>query len=142
MYFKEWEPVVDLREILKQAPRFRPNGPVGDDAVVDLERWLGQLVPADYREFLLATNGGKGMIGSNPVFFERAGKIQALNDGIAQVVPHFVMIGSDCIGGGYFLDRRTGLGSVVRMELIDLDLGNMMPEGATFTEFLEGLLAS
>ena len=133
---------MSVREILAAAARFQPNGPAGEDVVDGLERWLRQTLPGDYREFIIVANGGKGTLGTNPVFFERAEQLLAWNDQLGGLVTDFVLIGSDCIGGGYFLHRRTGLRSVVHMELIDLDLGRVIQRGATFTEFLLGLVAS
>lgn len=119
---------------------FRP--PATTATVEAFQTSVGVALPADYLEFLRHCDGGEGEIGPHYVSFwsltDMAMWSQRL---VTERIAHPVLIGGNGAGEGIGLDFSTTPPRVVLIDLNTLQLGEAMPIGSSFTDFLERLLS-
>lgn len=130
---------VKFEELLGE--EFNGNVPAAAAQVVAAEQALRQSLPADFREFLLRTNGGEGMIGENYVMLWNATELGEYNESyqVNQYAPGLLLFGSDGGGEGFAFDTRTAPPTVVTVPFVGMSLKYAKPVAPSFAAFLEKL---
>lgn len=120
---------------------FRGNSPAAAAQVAAAENQLGKSLPSDFREFLLLTNGGEGMIGENYVMLWSADELSQYNKSyqVSDYAPGLLLFGSDGGGEAYAFDTRTSPSTVVMVPFVGMSLEDAKPVAPTFTAFLKKL---
>ena len=97
--------------------------------------------PSDYTAFLLATDGGEGMIGKTYVMFWGVDDLPEMNASyqVAEYAPGLLLIGSDGGGDAFAFDTRSVPWPVVRVPFVGMDLTCVEPLASSFHGFLKGL---
>ena len=120
---------------------FSLNPAISSNGLEAVMKGLGLNLPHDYKEFLLSSNGGEGLIGENYIVFWRAEDLEPLNAGyeVANFAPGFLLFGSDGGGEAYAFDTRKSPWEVVQIPFIGMD--DPIARGSSFTEFCASLRA-
>lgn len=109
----------------RMAASWFKNPGVGIKDIEQAEVELGRAFPTDYREFLLWSNGGEGLIGSTYYSFWEVEKLKELNAlyQIDHYLPNVLGIGTDGGGECYALDFKNSDSApyLVQVSLGDLD---------------------
>lgn len=117
------------------------TSPTTKEVLEDIGRKLGITLPNQYIEFMLASNGAEGNIGTNSYLaIWSAEQIVQLNEEYAvnEFTPGLVYFGSDGGGMAYAFDKRENDPPVVvefPFESIHIEDAKLC--GKTFVEFLE-----
>jgi len=117
------------------------NGRAEESDIKEAEGALGVEFPADYREFLLETNGCEGQLGFSYIVLWPVDDLVELNEAyeVSELAPGLVLIGSDGGGVAYALDMRDNDKTVVEIPFIGMDLSATKSFDETFEEFLSRL---
>lgn len=120
---------------------FNGNAPAAAAQVAAAEQTLKKSLPGDFREFLLHTNGGEGMIGENYVMLWNADELAEYNESyqVNEYAPGLLLFGSDGGGDGFAFDTRTASPAVVTVPFVGMSLKYAKPVASNFTAFLEKL---
>jgi hypothetical protein len=120
---------------------FNGNAPAAAAQVAAAEQALKKSLPGDFREFLLLTNGGEGMIGENYVMLWNADELGEYNESyqVNQYATGLLLFGSDGGGEGFAFDTRMAPPTVVTVPFVGMSLKYAKPVAPTFTAFLEKL---
>jgi hypothetical protein len=107
--------------------------------IASVERELGVNFPADYKAFLLRTDGYEGVIGENYAQLYRAIEIPESQRGyeIDSYVPGFVIFGSNGGGEAYGFDSRTSPWNVYMLPFIGMEWKEAVKIGTSFEDFLK-----
>ncbi|MGH7861476.1 MAG: SMI1/KNR4 family protein [Candidatus Dormibacteraceae bacterium] len=103
------------------------RAPASPDEVEDLERELGVRLPEDYRQLLLASNGGSINGPRASINLESAQGVLDMNldGGYQDELPEMIVIGDDGGGDLYFYDPTNKLGrgayAIYLVGMADLD---------------------
>src|SRR5882724_1878542 len=128
-----------LTELLN---RFGKNPPASATDIDAVERQLEVPLPADYRAFLMFTDGGEGFIGTDSYAqLWKVGDLVQFNREyeVEQCAPGLLLFGSSGGGEGFAFDLRDASQPVVSVPFIVMDLKVLIPFCATLDEFLENI---
>jgi hypothetical protein len=114
---------------------FQPSGP-SDFAIEKLE--MGQRLPQDYLQFMLAFNGGEGFIGEHYLLLWQLEDLQELNQGygFSEFAPELIAFGSDGGGEAFAFDTSFTPASIVVVPFIGMCNDNATWVAASFDGFL------
>lgn len=118
------------------------RSPVRDAELSRLDKELGVGLPADYREFLLLSDGYNGDVGAKGYAqLWSASELTSNNEGyeVKSRVSDLTLIGSNGGPTAYGIDRHQGQLSFVSIPLVPMARDEIRPLGGTFTEFLAAL---
>ena len=118
--------------------------PVPETAVRQLEKDLGLDLPADYREFLLLSDGYNGYVGAKGYAqLWSVGELTSHNEGyeVRSNVPDLTLIGSNGGPTAYGIDLHGGRVAFVSIPFAPMARDEIRPLGGTFVEFLAALSA-
>jgi cell wall assembly regulator SMI1 len=118
------------------------NPPADLQAIASCEKSIGKRVPADYREFLAASNGGEGFIGDNFLLLWRMDELVELNEAyaVAEALGDGVLLfGSNGGGEAYGFDCRSGPWTVIQVPFVPMELELVERVAQSFAEFLQSL---
>jgi len=121
--------------------RFNPNAPATAAAIDTCQANLKFVLPADYVQFLLRSNGGEGFIGESYVILDRVEELIKFNAGYEDddFVPWFFFFGSNGGGEGFAYDLSSPALPIIAIPFIGLEPSVALPLGADFASFLESL---
>jgi hypothetical protein len=107
-----------------------------------VEQALSMPLPADYRIFLLQSNGGEGFIGKHYLILWRAEELFQFNRDyqVDDYAPGFLMFGSDGGGDGFAFDKRTSPFRVMEVPFIGMSLNDAFFIADSFTRMLERMV--
>lgn len=130
---------MNFKELIGES--FSGNAPAVAEQIAVAERALKKSLPDDFREFLLLTNGGEGMIGENYVMLWSADELAEYNASyqVNEYAPGLLLFGSDGGGEAFAFDTRTTPPTVVTVPFVGMALKYAKPLAPTFTAFLEKL---
>jgi len=99
-------------------------------------------LPADYRIFLLQSNGGEGFIGKHYLILWRAEELFQFNRDyqVDDYAPGFLMFGSDGGGDGFAFDKRTSPFRVMEVPFIGMSVNDAFFIADSFTRMLERMV--
>ena len=120
------------------------RSPVPDTELSQLEKDLGFELPADYREFLLLSDGYNGYVGAKGyVHLWSIRELTSYNEGyeVRSNVPDLTLIGSNGGPTAYGIDRHEGRVSFVSIPFAPMARDEIRQLGGTFVEFLAALSA-
>lgn len=123
--------------------RLETNPPAEESLIQQIETKIGVSFPADYRDFLLTSNGAEGSLGSaSYIQLWRVQDIPELNSiaKASEFAPGLVLFGSDGGSMSYAFDTRTPE-NIQYVELPDIPMTLTLVKvlGQTFLQFLEDL---
>ncbi len=120
--------------------KLKLNPPADPVAMVQAAGVFGGVMPAEYANFLAASDGGEGFVGETYIVLWKAGELDELNDdfNVAASAPGLVMFGTDGGEEGFAFDAR---GAVVMIPITAMDPATARPVGGSFREFLDRLAA-
>lgn len=120
---------------------FNGNAPAAAAQVAVAEQALKKSLPSDFRDFLMLTNGGEGMIGENYLMLWNADELAEYNESyqVNEYAPGLLLFGSDGGGEAFAFDTRTTPPTVVMVPFVGMALKYAKPVAPTFTAFLEKL---
>ena len=106
------------------------------------EQALSTPLPADYRNFLLRSNGGEGFIGKHCLILWRAEELFQFNRDyqVDEYAPGFLMFGSDGGGDGFAFDKRTSPFRVMEVPFIGMNVNDAFFIADSFTRMLERMV--
>jgi hypothetical protein len=112
---------ISLDELLTN---FSQTTPASEGSLRFLERTIGEPLPADYRAFLLRSNGGEGFIGKHYLILWKVEELAKFNDGyqVGKYAPGFVMFGSTGGGDGFAFDTRSSPYRVMQVPFVGMSL--------------------
>ena len=128
----------DIRKFIKKMDL---NPPATEESLKAIETKLKISFPAQYRDFILESNGAEGPIGKNShLIIWPVEEIIQLNEGREEFTPGLVHFGSDGGGEGYAFDKRVKEMPIVKIptDSINIDEDAELC-GNTFNEFLQHL---
>lgn len=111
-------------------------------AIEQLEQQLNVVLPADYKQFLLWSNGGEGPIGDSYLVLWPVEKVAQLNEDyqVVKYLPDVIIIGTDGGGSGYGLLYKAGTSaSLITVPLGDLGSESISILGDSFSVGLQSL---
>ena len=106
------------------------------------ENSLGIVFPAEYRRFMLKTNGAEGSIGkSNYLVIWPVEEIVELNEeyGVAEFTPGLIYFGSDGGGMAYAFDVREEVTRFVRFPFDSIHIEDEEIVATVFNDFIKAL---
>ena len=111
-----------------------PRPGAAPDIIDSIEKALSVKLPADYRAFLIESDGLEGFVGEHYLVLFGAGKIVHLNEiaETSEFAPGLVLIGGDGGGEGYGILGR----QYVRVELIGMSLETVEFMGRTLVDLV------
>jgi cell wall assembly regulator SMI1 len=118
------------------------RSPASETEISQLERDLGFGLPADYREFLLLSDGYNGDVGAKGYAqLWSVRELTANNEGyeVGSWVPELTLIGSNGGPTAYGIDRQEVRASFVSIPFVPMARDEIRPLGGTFVEFLAAL---
>lgn len=129
------------QRILEFAKELEKKDGASQSALSQLECEVGIPLPADYKEFLLFTNGAEGKMGQSYLMIWPAEEVMRNNKGYAveEFAPGLLLFGSSGGGMAYAFDTRAPELLVVEVPFIGMNLESIKRCGSNFTEFLEHL---
>ena len=118
------------------------RSPASETEISQLEKDLGFGLPADYREFLLRSDGYNGYVGAKG--YAQLWSIRELtsnNEGYdaRSNVPDITLIGSNAGPTAYGIGLFEGRASFVSIPFVPMARDEIRPLGGTFVEFLAAL---
>lgn len=117
--------------------------PATEEKVKEAEAKLGIVFPAEYKEFMLESNGAEGDIGENSYLaIWNIEEIVELNEAynVNRFTPGLVYFGSDGGGMAYAFDNRSKEKPIVTFPFDSIHIEDAELCGHTFNEFLQYLL--
>lgn len=118
------------------------NPPATEDAIRGAELELDMKFPAQYRKFMLESNGAEGGIGENSYLaIWSVEEIVPSNTDlkVEQFTPGLVIFASDGGGTAYAFDKRAENISIVEIPDDSIHIEDATPCGDTFEDFLQYL---
>ena len=117
------------------------GGPASTASLEAVEAAIGRPLPRDYKDFLLANDGGEGFISVNYVILWKAEELVRFNQEyeVEKYAPGLFLFGSDGGGEGYAFDMRGGEPAVVMVPFIGMSLRHASPCAPDFSNFLRTL---
>lgn len=115
------------------------NPPADQQAIAAYEKSIAKRLPADYRAFLGASNGGEGFIGDQFLLLWRIEELAELNEAYAvadELGDGVLLFGSNGGGEAYGFDCRSGGWTVIQVPFIPMKLDLVATVGLSFAEFL------
>jgi hypothetical protein len=106
---------------------------------------IGLDFPAEYKDFLLVSDGGEGFIGENSyAILWHLAELASLNLAyeVTTYAPGLFAFGSNGGGEAFAFDFRSPVVGVVSVPFVGMDLSLACPLAPTFDEFLEALFRS
>ena len=125
------------------ADRLALRPPATIDRIEDAARLLQIAFPADYIEFMTASDGAEGVVGASYLQLWPAGDLVGLNRDYAvdEFVPGYVLFGSD--GGGelfaFARDSTSAPAPIVELPKVSMKPSEARARGSSFREFLSML---
>ena len=116
------------------------NPPTTEGKLREAEKKLGVCFPAQYKEFMLESNGCEGPIGENAYLHIWPVEVIAqYNEDyeVNEYNPGLVYFGSSGGGMAFAFDNRTKEMPIVTLPFISIDLEEVELYGQSFSEFLE-----
>lgn len=118
------------------------NPPATETAIRNTELEIGMTFPAEYREFMLESNGSDGSVGENSYLaIWSIEEIVPLNKDlhVEEYTPGLVFFASDGGGTAYAFDKRLKNVTIVEIPDDSIHIEDAKPCGNTFQAFLENL---
>jgi hypothetical protein len=114
------------------------NPPASIASINEAEKQLGFVLPQDYKDFLLWSNGGEGFIGESYLSLRIIEELAHLNKEYAvdEFTPGLIIFGSDGGGEAYVFDTMELELPIVNVPFIPMDRGYSRKCSSTFSEFL------
>ncbi len=116
-----------------------PPAPAAD--VAALAAWADFDLPADYRGFLLASDGYNGPVGRGYLDLWACGRALALNEGyeVRAALPGHLLIGSNAGPTAYAIGGVGGGPRFISVPFVPMTLAEARPLGSTFAAFLQAI---
>lgn len=120
---------------------FEINEPTSETLILNLQNQIKIVLPKEYIEFMLFSNGGEGTIGQSYLALWRVEDIIELNEAykVSEYAPGLLIIGSDGGDTAYCIDMNIDKLPIVQVPFIGMDLDEVCICGNTFIDFLESL---
>ena len=118
------------------------NNPATEENIKAEEIKLGINFPAQYRDFMLRSNGAEGNIGEKSyLVIQPIEEIKQLNEEYAvnEFTPGLIYFGSDGGETAYAFDKRSDDILIVEFPFESIDISDVKLCAYTFDEFLQGL---
>jgi hypothetical protein len=118
-------------------PKFRPNPPAQETAILDLANSVSRPLPAAYLKAIAVANGGEGFIGKHFVSLWRIEELASRNQDyqVAEYAPELFLIGSN--GGEAYAFNVTKADEVVyRVPFIGMETSEAEPIAENFDKFV------
>lgn len=115
------------------------NEPSSSKQIEYVEKVLSVQFPNDYKQFVLAYDGGEGCVGSNSyLVLWTLNDIIELNEAYAvnQFAPGLILFGTDGADTAYAYDMRTDKKMIVEVPFIGMNLGNLTVCANNLNDFL------
>jgi len=102
--------------------RFQLRSAADPDVLAKAEEGFGVELPAGYRAFMLAHDGGEGWVGDHYLVLWSVSELLAFNRDydFGERAPSLIGFGGNGGGEAFAFDKRAGLRSVVTVPLIGL----------------------
>ncbi len=128
-----------IEKFLKKL-KINPGAP--KDLIDSVEQKIGVKFPADYKKFLLMSNGVSGFVGKSYLLIWALEEIVEINQqaSVNEFAPGLILFGSDGGGMSYALDTRDPIFSIVEVPNIGMSLDEVKFCGSSLHEFLVYLL--
>jgi hypothetical protein len=128
-------------EIAYLTAKMKLKSGASKDSLSRVQAHFGLNFPSDYLNFLLRTNGGEGLIGSEYLILWSIDDLITLNDAysVDKFAPGLILIGSDGGDTAYAIDTRTSDLCFIEVPFIGMDLQEVKTCGKKFLDFLEFL---
>lgn len=113
-----------------------------NNLIKEVQNQLGVILPAEYIEFVIDSNGAEGPIGSSEYLqLWPIQELASLNEEykVQTFAPGLLLFGSSGGGMAYAFDRRVEEMPIVEVPFIPLRLKNIKVVSSTFVGFLEYL---
>ncbi|MCJ8012728.1 SMI1/KNR4 family protein [Paenibacillus sp. KQZ6P-2] len=123
---------------------FEENGPIPEISIKKLEEEINFILPRDYFDFMLGSNGGEGTIGETYLALWKIEDLFELNEayGVQDFAPGLMIIGSDGGDTAYCIDKRYDNKPLISVPFIGMDLNEVEICGNNFEEFLEYIITN
>lgn len=112
------------------------------DLVQQVQLRLGIMLPQEYVDFMMYSNGAEGPIGKYAYLaLWTLEELVELNKAyqVDEFAPGLLLFGSDGGDVAFAFDKRSGALSIVQVPFIGMKLTEAKPRGRTFSEFLFSL---
>lgn len=110
-----------------------------EGAIRDVEQWLGEPLPHDYKAVLLESDGLEGFI-SEDVYISlwSVADLASLNDayGVSEFAPGVTLVGTDGSDTGYGFRKESERIEYVAVPLVGMEPSAISVIGTSFTELL------
>ena len=119
-------------------PKFTPNPPAEETAILELTKPLAGRLPSAYLKDMTLANGGEGFVGKRFVSLWRIEELSQLNQDyeIAENAPDLFLIGSNGGGEGYAFNLTKADGAVYRVPFIGMQTSEAQLVAENFGRFL------
>jgi hypothetical protein len=125
--------------------KFETNGLASTEILEAAEKHFECTLPADYKGFMSAHDGGEGFIGDQYLILWKAGELIDFNREyeVAKYAPGLLLFGSNGGGEAFAFDTRQSEEMRIRMvPFIGMSLKDTTPVADTFEGFLTRLAKS
>lgn len=119
--------------------RFALRGPADPARLAAAEDAFGAELPADYKRFMLAHDGGEGWVGDHYLVLWRVADLSPFNAdyGFPEHAPSLIGFGGNGGGEAFAFDKRAALRSVVTAPLIGLSDEDAIPVAVSLDALLD-----
>ena len=123
---------------------FVANGPPPTEALDAVERHFGYALPAQYKNFMIAHDGGEGFVGNQYLVLWRVGELITLNRDYEsdRYAPGLVLFGSNGGGEAFAFDLGDPEMAIRMVPFIGMSLENAVAVANGFDNFLARLAKS
>ncbi len=130
-----------IENILYYLDKENLQSPATKEQIEITQEKMGILLPAEYVDFLLKSNGYEGSIGESYVAIWNIEELITLNDAyeVKEFAPHLILIGSDGGGEAYGFDTRSKEFPIINTQFIGMGMEDEIVLGHSFNEFIETL---
>jgi hypothetical protein len=119
-------------------PKFKPNTPATEKAIVDLTNALPKTLPKAYWKIMALANGGEGFVGDKYVELWPVEELVKLNKKhqVAKNAPDLFAIGSNGKGEAYAFDVAKADGAVYQLAIAGMNPKDARLVAHSFDAFL------